>query len=766
MMTQSFFTKTQRYERVHTGFFFFLAVLFAISAYAPGAIITQVARTHGQSGERDPVGAFDGDTPPLPTPDDGLKEGDLIYSDRTFWWVNIPQSLLGSDYIRVFNNDKATDEIDVTYTVTTSAAATVWVAIDTRAAGSSNWGETCPWAATAPGSLQPVVDWITSEFAEAGTFRDTGLTVGIRESASTLRTAGVFSAVLEAGTYVFGAMPNNSICMYTIGAIPAIHSQVILSADGPGNTYELIASVLGGNPMEVPDCGHPEFGRHITEQWDDELGKYVFVFHIHVEEDDDRCTNFDRQRNEIKTYGPSPEYVKGRYNDVHTYRWKFKLDEEFQPSPNFTHIFQIKAGDGSDSGAPIITLTPRYGSPQRMQLIFTPSSGASGGGTKTSPLLDPFKGEWIEAYVRALYAENGAIEVVLTRIRDGAVLMSYTHDNLDMWRDNATFNRPKWGIYRSLNSPQYLRDEQVRFADFCIAKGYDICPSDVPTYSPTGLAAVSDAAQVKLSWIADPKAARYNVKRAPQSGGPYAIIAAGVTATEFIDAEVRNGMAYYYVVSSVGPSGEMGTSNEVRATPRLTFFFEAEDLVRSAVGAGMSLQSDSQNSGGIWVALEAAAAGPYIEYILPNIPAGTYLLKMGYKGHPNRGILQAAVNGGLIGEPLDQYFFPSSYPEHTFGNVTFTSGGDQIIRLTVIGKNPSAGTYTLSSDTFKLIRLNHPADLDADGRVDYADFAILSAQWLTDGTWVPSADMAPDSGDGLVGLADLIMLCEEWLMVY
>jgi hypothetical protein len=46
-----------------------------------------------------------------------------------------------------------------------------------------------------------------------------------------------------------------------------------------------------------------------------------------------------------------------------------------------------------------------------------------------------------------------------------------------MWRSQTTFVRPKWGIYRSLNSPDYLRDEDVRFDNFCLAKGADDCPS-------------------------------------------------------------------------------------------------------------------------------------------------------------------------------------------------------------------------------------------------------------------------------------------------
>jgi len=38
----------------------------------------------------------------------------------------------------------------------------------------------------------------------------------------------------------------------------SLSGQVVLSADGPGDTYALIRSVLapGENPIEVPDCNH------------------------------------------------------------------------------------------------------------------------------------------------------------------------------------------------------------------------------------------------------------------------------------------------------------------------------------------------------------------------------------------------------------------------------------------------------------------------------------------------------------------------------
>ncbi|WP_315823081.1 hypothetical protein [Paraflavitalea speifideaquila] len=80
--------------------------------------------------------------------------------------------------------------------------------------------------------------------------------------------------------------------------ITTLHAQVKLSADGPGDTYELIESK--GFGIENPECIHGSFGRHVTEIFDNTLGKNVFVFHSHATADNDRCTNLDRVRMEIK----------------------------------------------------------------------------------------------------------------------------------------------------------------------------------------------------------------------------------------------------------------------------------------------------------------------------------------------------------------------------------------------------------------------------------------------------------------------------------
>ena len=256
---------------------------------------------------------------------------------------------------------------------------------------------------------------------------------------------------------------------------PALFAQTVLTADGQTDTYTLINSVLGGTAEETPDCSHTAFGPHITQTSDANLRKAVFVFHMHVTPDNDRCVNFDRQRNEIKTYGPSPAYLKAFLGESTTYRWKFKLDAGFQPSPSFTHIHQIKAGDGDDA-APIITITPRTGSPDILQLIHVDSAGLST--VLTSTPLAPFKGAWVEAYEKLTFDHNGTYSLEIRRLSDGALLFSYSDDNIDLWRTGTTFCRPKWGIYRSLNNQSFLRDEQVRFDRFCLAKGADDCPTD------------------------------------------------------------------------------------------------------------------------------------------------------------------------------------------------------------------------------------------------------------------------------------------------
>ena len=254
------------------------------------------------------------------------------------------------------------------------------------------------------------------------------------------------------------------VCLFSF---QNIWSQVLLDADGLGNTYSLITSVLapGYNPIETPDCSHNAFGNHIDEVFDSTLNINVFRFFIHTTPDDDRCINFDRQRNEIKTYDKSPDNLLGIEGETVVYKWKFKLAAGFQSSSKFTHIHQLKSVGGSLASMPMYTLTTRKGSPDQLELRYAETNAQT---TLKQTALSPFIDTWLEVTETIKYGTSGTYDIKIKRVSDNTVLFDYTNSSIINWRAGADFVRPKWGIYRSLVFSQDLRDETVLFANFSI----------------------------------------------------------------------------------------------------------------------------------------------------------------------------------------------------------------------------------------------------------------------------------------------------------
>lgn len=249
------------------------------------------------------------------------------------------------------------------------------------------------------------------------------------------------------------------------------NSQTILNADAKKDTYAHINSVLapGYNAIEVPDLSHPEFGPHITTIFDADLNKDVFKFTLHVTPDNDvSTTKTDRQRIEIKTYGSSPEHLKGTVGETIEYKWRFKLPVGFQPTSSFTHIHQIKAVGGDESN-PIFTLTPRKGTPNKMELIYVESE-TSGTDKKVIVNLSLFEGVWVEVTETLKIGPQETYSITIKKVNDSSVLLSYTSNDIATIRPDNSFIRPKWGIYRSLNSSSELRDESLLFSDFSITE--------------------------------------------------------------------------------------------------------------------------------------------------------------------------------------------------------------------------------------------------------------------------------------------------------
>jgi len=267
------------------------------------------------------------------------------------------------------------------------------------------------------------------------------------------------------------------LCVFFIVLLPpssVINAQrTYLRADGnSANTYNLIDSVLGGTAHEVPDCIHSV--PHITQTIDPDLGIPVFNFTAHVAVDNDRCEFFDRQRTEIKTYAPSQPHLKCFNGDSVSYSWDVKLDSEFEPSTAFTHIFQIKAVDGDDA-QPFITITPRLWSNGPKWLQLTHSGQDSAAVVVWQEDLAKYLGFWIHITVEMTCKVDGMFHIRMKETQSGETLMFYNNASMELWRSGNTFQRPKWGIYRGLGNQINLRDENIYFNNFCIAKGDPLC---------------------------------------------------------------------------------------------------------------------------------------------------------------------------------------------------------------------------------------------------------------------------------------------------
>ena len=278
------------------------------------------------------------------------------------------------------------------------------------------------------------------------------------------------NAGLAFGTSNRGTFAAVTLSLFTMNQT---WTQEVIEANGPGNTYQELTSFLapGYNPIESPDCNHNAFGDHIDEVYDSSLGNYAYRFFIHVNPDNDRCiaTINDRQRNEIKTYSPSPANLKGVLGEKVIYKWAFKLADGFQSSPKFTHIHQLKSVGGSYSSMPMYTLTTRRGTPDKLELRYAETDVQI---TLKQIPLSPIIGVWLEVTEKIEYATTGFYSIEIANKFTGQQLFYYDNTDFDEpkinWRPGAIFVRPKWGIYRSLVYKEHLRDEEVLFSYFSI----------------------------------------------------------------------------------------------------------------------------------------------------------------------------------------------------------------------------------------------------------------------------------------------------------
>ncbi|OAV43127.1 T9SS type A sorting domain-containing protein [Lewinella sp. 4G2] len=354
------------------------------------------------------------------------------------------------------------------------------------------------------------------------------------------------------------------LSLFLLGACP-LFAQVTSTASGDsGSGYPALIS--SGFQIEDPDCVHTDFGPHVTQQYDAELDRNVFVFHSHIEEDNDRCQVFDRVRMEIKGSANTIPELRHGLGTTSWYRWKFRLDENFIGASSFTHLFQNKVVGGADSGFPVLTITARA---DRVELKHDGGdTGADLGSVARAP-IEEFRGRWVEVYMRQVHGENGELEMNIKDMQTGRTIMEYQNDDIDLWRTGATLSRPKFGVYRSKNS--VLRDEQVLFANFCVSESAEsFCPgeaivqpdTEAPS-APSGLTVTGTSfTTIDLEWEASTDDFGVTAYQLFQDDA----LVATVTGLDTTVANLASGTSFDFYVRAIDAAGNASAiSNTVTA---------------------------------------------------------------------------------------------------------------------------------------------------------------------------------------------------------
>ncbi|MGW2259504.1 hypothetical protein ACWCXE_16975 [Streptomyces sp. NPDC001780] len=188
---------------------------------------------------------------------------------------------------------------------------------------------------------------------------------------------------------------------------------------------------------------------------DDRAGSHPDATHIypsgggfrtdmHYPKDVDTST--DRQRNEVKGMRQDGTALKILKNETWRIQYQMYIPDTLDATTSFTHIMQIKV---QDIGAPLFTMSLHQhndGPKIEMRTSDDDDTMTEAGAANMSPV----QGKWSDVSVEVKASDSGAY-VDWSVTTGGSTVAKHKRTGLDMWR-GINYLRPKWGIYRSLNS--------------------------------------------------------------------------------------------------------------------------------------------------------------------------------------------------------------------------------------------------------------------------------------------------------------------------
>ena len=145
---------------------------------------------------------------------------------------------------------------------------------------------------------------------------------------------------------------------------------------------------------------------------------------------------------------------------------------------------------------------------------------------------------------------------------------------------NATLQMqqsPYQGVSDQINAPggSTLANSSLHYPRLITSSLWWLTPTNNPSFptatsaptSPTALTAISGNGLVALNWNASAQTIGYTIERSTSSGGPYSVIANGITGASYSDTNTTSGVTYYYVVAATNQFGSSANSSQVSVTP-------------------------------------------------------------------------------------------------------------------------------------------------------------------------------------------------------
>ena len=177
---------------------------------------------------------------------------------------------------------------------------------------------------------------------------------------------------------------------------------------------------------------------NITDQGDGII-RYTLRYQPNLDwwDGDRTTTNDDRQRAEVKGLG-----THQKTDQTFRYSFDWRTDPNYIGTGSFCHIFQLKATDG-DNGAPLVTLSLGSGGNGTLRIW---SGDAGNSSTSRSFKWSPNTWTHADLLITTSLGNTGS---VLASINGDAYTGVF---GVPVYRPDATDYRPKWGLYRGINS--------------------------------------------------------------------------------------------------------------------------------------------------------------------------------------------------------------------------------------------------------------------------------------------------------------------------